>query len=129
MSERRDDDQFTELQSSRRDTATERRQVVLVAMADLLDETVRAQARENARQLRGREVGEVLAEMAGLKATDREFPAEEGSEQAEVVAVKEVEAAMAPVSVVDGAGQLVQGLQHRECRSAVPACVRRRGSS
>jgi hypothetical protein len=113
MSERRDDDQFTELQSSRRDTATERRQVVLVAMADLLDETVRAQARENARQLRGREVGEVLAEMAGLKATDREFPAEEGSEQAEVVAVKEVEAAMAPVSVVDGAGQLVQGAQPR----------------
>ena len=49
-------------------------------MADLLDETVPAQARESARQLWGREVGEVLAKMAGLKATDREFPAEEGLE-------------------------------------------------
>ena len=96
VSERGDDHEFTKLQGGRRHAATEGRQVVLVAMTDLLDEAVGAQAREGPRQLRGREGGEVWAEMAGVKATDREFAAQERLEQSEVIAVKQIEASMAP---------------------------------
>jgi hypothetical protein len=49
--ERGDDDEFAELQGGGRDSATEHSQVVLVAMTDLLDESVGAQVFESPRQM------------------------------------------------------------------------------
>src|SRR5512139_2127345 len=111
LSEQRDDHEFPEFQRGGGHGPTERRKVILVAFPDLLDESVGAQTLQEARELRARVVGQVLAELPRLEAADGELAAEDRAEQVEVGAVEQVEAAVAPLPLVDRGGELLDGAE------------------
>ena len=84
-----DDEHLAEFQCESGDLSAEGRQVVLVDLADLLDEAVFSQAFENTRGLVGGVGGKVSAQIVVAESADVELAAADDAEDVEVVAVEQ----------------------------------------
>ena len=104
--ERRDEYEGLEFEAGEDDAPAQIREVVLVGMSDLLDQSVYAQAFEHVRDLRSGAVGE-RTQIFVAQAADEELAAHELLEEALVAGGKEVQAAVrAPVLGDSGVGTL-----------------------
>jgi hypothetical protein len=106
--ERRDDKQFSDLQSGRHDSIAEFGQVVLVGLPDFFDQAMRTKPFEHTRDLMGRFFDKVFLDSAVAQAADIEFAPYYGLEQLQIVAVKQVEAAVVSPLIVDRSRHLFE---------------------
>ena len=111
LSEQGKDHQFPQLQGRGGHGPTQRREVVLVALADLLDEPVGPEPLETAGKLGAGQASEVAPELPGVEAADGELAPEDGAEQVQIRAVEQVEAAVAPLALVDRRDELLGGAE------------------
>src|SRR4030067_3365301 len=89
--QRRDDDQVAELQRGQDDATAGLGQVVLVAVAMLLDQTVQVESLEQPGDLRARAVGQDAAQGGVAKAADLPLAPSQGDEQSEGLGTEQVE--------------------------------------
>jgi hypothetical protein len=90
-----DDDKLAEFESSGDHLFTEGGHVVLVGVADLLDQTVSSESFEQTRYLTGAGLRQTAAQRFVLETADIELAADDGTEQVLIVAVEQVEAGVA----------------------------------
>lgn len=90
--ELRNENEFSDLQAGSDDLLAEARQIVLVGVADLLNQAMDAQALQQARDLSAVLLRQVAAERLVLQSADVEFAASDDAEQCVVVRVEQVEA-------------------------------------
>src|SRR5713101_384297 len=107
VSQVRDEREAAELEGKQNDVATELGEVVLVGAGDLLDQTVRAQALEEARDLAWGQSEELL-QASILETAELELTTGDGLEQLEVAAGEEVEASPGATVVVHGLADAVE---------------------
>ena len=105
------DDQLAEFQAGGSDGAAKCGEVVLVAAADLLDEAMEAKSLEHPRELRWRDSLKAGAQGARLESADGELAVSDGLEEIQIGAMKEIEAAIAPIAVAYRRGDFLQGME------------------
>ncbi len=92
-------------------TTTECREVVLVAMSNLFDEAMGAQAFQPVGGTAGGEIPEMGSEIGGAKAADVPLPAGEGDKKAMIFTEEEIEAPIGAVFLSYRFGHFVDGVQ------------------
>ena len=108
---RRDDDHLTQTQRRSRHPAPQGRQIILITMGDLFDQTMLAKPPQHAGDLVTCMAGQQVAQVFVLQAADVELPAHDGREQVEVLPCKQIEAPAAAWSILEGSGDLFQRAQ------------------
>jgi len=100
-SERGDHEQFSGFQSGRDNSLTKSGQIVFICSSDFFDKSVHMKPFEHTRYLMGGFADKVFSDSAVTKAADVEFAPNNRFKQVQIVAVKEVEAAIAATIVAD----------------------------
>jgi len=103
------DNQLSELECGRGDCAAKGSEIVLVAVSNLLDESMGAKPLEHTGQLRRRDALKAWTEAARLESADGELAADYGLEEIQVSAVEQIETTIAPVTVAHRRGDFLQG--------------------
>ncbi len=96
-----DDDKLAEFECCGDDFLAECGRVVFVRMPDLLDEAVRSESLEQARDLTTVELGQMTAQRFILKSADVELAANHGAQQIFIIRVEQVEAGVTPTLQFD----------------------------
>lgn len=87
------------------------REVIRVAMPDLLDEPMGTQAFEEMREAAWGEVGQMPAQIRAPETADRPFPAGEGKEKLMVMGGQEVKPSIGASVLLRGLSDLIDGFQ------------------
>ncbi len=96
------DDEFFELECHGYDLGTEGREVVLVRVPDLPDESMNVEPFDGSRDLSTSCVGEFLSEVFVLKTADSELAACNGFEEFLVSSVEKIETLVRPIVMDNG---------------------------
>lgn len=100
--------EFLEFETERHDLLAEGGEIVLVGLADLLDQAVDPEAFQQAGNLSTGLAFQATSQISALEAANVELATEKGLEQFLVVLVKEVEAAVGAAVFFQGARDLVE---------------------
>ena len=102
------DDEFPEFESGGDDVFAEGGCVVLVGVADLVDEAVGAEPFQEAGYLTAVQFRQIAAACFVLESADVEFAANDGAEQGFVVGVEQVETGIAAAFLFGGWGEFIE---------------------
>ena len=97
--ERREDDGLADVEHGSEDTSSELGEIVLIAMPDLLDQSMGTQALEQVGGTRGGELGEMASEVSRAKAADTPFSTRHREEEAVIVVEKEIESTVGATAI------------------------------
>lgn len=104
----RNNKHFAELEPNRGDSAPKRGKVIFVIAGDFFDESVLSESSDDVGYLACRLAGKKFADIAVAEAADIEFTPNDGDEDVNILAVKEIEAAIGAIVGPDWAGNLLQ---------------------